>query len=153
LYVVHGPTVSLLDAKTLATRAEHLIGNNAMNVAIDTRAELAYVTRYSHGTLHALRGADLTPVEVFGTLETLRGCNGVALDPARSLIYVARNFRIAEPAATAVTRIVRRPDGTHAIDRDITVGPTALQPTTIAVDIAAGLVFVGCLGGGGVHPE
>jgi DNA-binding beta-propeller fold protein YncE len=90
---------------------------------------------------------------VFGTLETLRGCNGVAVDPARSLIYVARNFRIAEPTATAVTRIRRRPDGTHVIERDITVGPTLLQPQSIAVDAAAGLVFVGCLGGGDVHPE
>ncbi len=152
LYVVYGPTVVLLDTKTLATKAEHLIGGNATNVAVDTRAELAYVTRYSHGTLHVLRGADLQPVEVFGTLQTLRGCIGMALDPARSLIYVARNFRIAEPTATAVTRIVRRSNGTHAIDRDVTVGPTGLQPQSIALDAKAGLVFVGCLGGGDVHP-
>jgi len=58
-----------------------------------------------------------------GTKETLRGCLGLAFDPARSLIYIARNFRIAEPTATAVTKVARRPDGSHVIEEDITVGP------------------------------
>lgn len=152
LYVVHGSTVSLLDATTLQTRAEHLIGINATSVAVDTRPELVYVTRYSHGTLHVLRGADLSVMEVFGSHETLRGCHDIAFDMPRSVVYLARNFRIAEPTATAVTKLVRRPNGTHAIERDVTVGAVALQPQSVAVDTTAGLLFVGCLGGGTVHP-
>jgi hypothetical protein len=35
LYVVHGPTVSLLNTRMLATTAEHLIGLNATDVAVD----------------------------------------------------------------------------------------------------------------------
>jgi DNA-binding beta-propeller fold protein YncE len=152
VYVVHGSTVSALDAGTLATVATQTIGINASMVAVDPAADLVYVTRYSHGTVHVLRGADLSVVQIFGDKPTLRGCLGVAVHPEGGRLYVARNFRIAEPTATAVTSIVRRPDGSHVIDRDAPFGPAHLQPHAVAVDGPAGLVFVACQGGGGVHP-
>lgn len=153
LYVLHGDTLSLLDPKTLATKATQLIGINATSVAVDRQAELVYVTRYSHGTIHVLRGSDLSVVQVFGDKPTLRGCQGIAVHPNGGRVYVARNFRIAEPTATAVTSIVRRGDGSHVIDRDTHFPEVALQPHAIAVDGKAGLVFVSCQGGGlGVHP-
>ncbi len=152
VYVVHGATVSALHAATLAPLAEATIGINASMVAVDVAADLVYVTRYSHGTVHVLRGADLSVVQVFGDKDTLRGCLGIAVHPEGGRLYIARNYRIAEPTATAVTMVVRRPDGTHAITRDRTVGPVHLQPHEVAVDGPAGLVFVSCQGGAAVHP-
>jgi hypothetical protein len=71
----------------------------------------------------------------------------MAFDTAGSLIYIARNYRIAAPTATAVSRVVRRPNGDHVIGRDVTVGPVGLQPQPIALDAPEGLVFVGYLDG------
>ncbi len=152
VYVVHGSTVTALNAATLVPVASATIGINASMVAVDVAADLVYVSRYSHGTVHVLRGADLSVVQVFGDKPTLRGCLGIAVHPAGGRLYLARNFRIASPTATAVTMIERRPDGSHAIVRDRTVGPELLQPHEVAVDGPAGLVFVSCQGGGGVHP-
>lgn len=152
VYVVHGSTVTAMNAGTLAPLASATIGINASMVAVDVAADLVYVTRYSHGTVHVLRGADLSVVQVFGDKPTLRGCLGIAVHPDGGRLYLARNFRIATPTATAVTMVERRPDGSHVVVRDRTVGPELLQPHEVAVDGPAGLVFVSCQGGGTVHP-
>lgn len=152
LYVVHGPTLSLIDTRTLKITAERLIGIGAAAVAVDPAAQLVYVTRQTHGTVHVLRGADLSPVTTIGDQATFAGAGSIAVDPISARIFVARSYRIAEPNIAAVSSIKRQPNGTHVIDRDVVVGDPLLQPSGIDIDRQSGLVFVSCLGGANVRP-
>ncbi|HEY7068746.1 MAG TPA: hypothetical protein VH479_01475 [Acidimicrobiales bacterium] len=146
-----GAGVTAFSADTLKPVASWTTGAGVAFAALDGPAGLLYVSHWIGRRVFVLRASDLAQVGEIGDA-SFTGPLGLAVDPGRRRIYVARTFRSAEPNVEALTVIERRPDGSHAIGRTIPMG-TTVQPYHVAVDPTLGLVYVMGIGGGGVHPQ
>ena len=153
-------SVRRLDPVTLQQQATAPIGFGAWGVAVAPGGQLVYVSRWlvSGGAVFVLRAEDLAQLALLTaspTTPAFHGTLGLAADPDGKRAYVARSFRSGGeqgPVVTGHSRIFPRPTGGFAV-ADSTLSEPLIQPVDVAVDDKAGLVFLACLGGGGVHPR
>lgn len=158
--VTTNDSVRRLDPGTLQQLASAPIGFGAWGVAVADGGTLVYVSRWrvGGGAVFVLRAEDLGQLALLTSSPTTPGFHGtlgLAADPDGKRAYVARSFRSggeAGPVVAGHSRIFPRPTGGFAV-ADSTLSEPLIQPVDIAVDGPAGLVFVACLGGGGVHPR
>jgi DNA-binding beta-propeller fold protein YncE len=160
LYVVNSAVgVAMLDATTLQTLAAVTLGRGLIDVAVDPATGLVYVSQSLTGPgggVHVLSADDLAKVALVTEPSGFYGPHGLAVDSAAQRIYVARDFRLGGPCAPAVTAlsvIHRRDDGRHVIERTVPLGEQAVRAIDVAVDPAAGLVYVAGLGGADLSPR
>jgi DNA-binding beta-propeller fold protein YncE len=155
LYVVNAgagsESVSLLDINLLATIAQRPLGPGLEEVGVDGFAGLAYVSNSVARRLHVLHADDLRVVDEVGD-DTFTGPRGLAVDESLQRVYVARYGGREDPDVHALSVVQRRTMGGHNVDRTIALGP-GTQPTKVAVDPAAGLVYVLCAGSRGVPAQ
>lgn len=152
----HALGVSMLDAGTLETLAEQRIGG-MLDVQVDVAAGLVYSSRFNPGLIEVLSAEDLSRVaqitDADGRLRRLHGMAVVSSPDGGAHLYVARIARGVEDEESAVTQIRRHPDGSHTVERSLRFAEVGTQPIDIAVDPVHNMVFVSCLGGGGVPAQ
>lgn len=158
--VTMNDSVRRYDPETLQQLAAAPIGFGAWDVAVAPGGTLVYVSRWrvAGGAVFVLKADDLSQLALLTkspTTPAFHGTFGLAADPDGKRAYVARSFRADGPDGLQVaghSLIVARPAGGFAVV-DSTLSEPLIQPVDVAVDAPAGLVFLACLGGGGVHPR
>jgi DNA-binding beta-propeller fold protein YncE len=158
--VTQNDSVRRYDAETLQQLAAAPIGSGAWDVAVTPGGKVVYVSRWQviGGAVFVLKADDLSQLALLTKSPTTPGFHGtlgLAADPDGKRAYVARSFRSGGPGGPVVTGhsiVVARPAGGFAVV-DSTLSEPLIQPVDVAVDAPAGLVFLACLGGGGVHPR
>jgi DNA-binding beta-propeller fold protein YncE len=160
IYVAHSDPrnlgVSMLDAGTLQTLAEQRVGG-MLDIQVDVAAGLVYTSRFNPGLIEVLSADDLSPVaQITDADGRLRRLHGMAVVPGAdggAHLYVARIARGVENEESALTQIRRQPDGSHTVVRSLRFAEVGTQPIDVAVDPVHNMIFVACLGGGGVPAQ
>ncbi|MCZ7476179.1 matrixin family metalloprotease [Micromonospora sp. WMMC273] len=138
---VQSYSVSRCDLAT-GTVTDIPIGFGLIAIAVDPVADLLYVADWAHKRLQVIELADTTRRR-FVSLPSAPNRLAVAPD---GTVYAALYVKGLVPADDALA--VLRPDGTLTV---APVEPAHLQPGELAV-AHDGMIYLGSLGGGTVHP-
>ena len=150
-------SVSMLDADTLETLAERVVGLH-VDVEVDSAAGLVYVSLFGAAKIMILSADDLSVKGEVVDPVRMRRPHGLAVFPnpgGDAMIYVARTVRGIEGQSeeSAVSQIRRTAGGVHTLVRSLDLGPILTQPVDVAVDTVHKLIFVSCLGGNAIAPS
>ena len=125
------------------------LGARLPTFAVDRSAGLVYVSCPPHCRVHVLHAEDHRQLAIVGDASFV-GPRGLAVDPTLRRVYVTRAHRSRRAAIEALTIIQRHATGRHTVDRTIPL--RGVRPWHVAVDAAAGFVYVAGRGGHGSAP-
>ncbi|MDG4822944.1 FG-GAP-like repeat-containing protein [Asanoa sp. WMMD1127] len=150
LYLVNnGPlsySVAVIDLDSLTVKATIPITQGPGEIAVNTRINRVYVTNWYRERVELIDGATdtlLAPVHVGP------GPVDVTVDEKTNTVYLAMNNKSYDPKVNALG--ILNDNGVKVTVQPKVEIPTATQPRSVAVDDKH--VYVGNLGGGGVHPS
>jgi YVTN family beta-propeller protein len=148
VYVVnYGPdsyNVSVIDGATLTVKATIPTGQAPIAVAVNSRTNRVYVSVPYQQKLVVIDGATDTPLP---PITVGPGPTGLAVDEATNTIHIAlSNF---DPSVNALGTVYD--NGISTVVYPPVPIPERTQPSAVAVDQSR--IYIGNLGGGGVHPS
>jgi len=141
-----GSTLSVINTANRAVLKTIPLGQVGVDVAVNTKLNRVYVSNPTSESLMVINGATnaLLPAVKVG-----KGLGGMAVDEATGTVYIAMTFRSAEPAFTALARVVDN-GATRTVLGQVDLGEPGIQANDVA--LAKGRVYIGGLGGGNVKP-
>jgi hypothetical protein len=140
LYVLAGLAVSILDADTLAVRAQREVGFTATDLAVDPAAGEVLVPQLGPGRVLVWSADDLTDRQI---VTDLPAALRISCAPGTDLAYVVHSSRA--DGIAGVTQLRRRRTG-WTRGATVQIDPAALVPQDVVFDPTLNRVHVACQG-------